>query len=442
MHTDEDPRPASAPADHAAHSPPPARAAARRRAAGLTLALCVAGVPPALHAAPYTPASDDEIVQVLPAGWDAASRRQRAELARDPTQLPLALAIARSAIERARRDGDPRALGEAQAALAPWWAQATPPPAVRLLRATVRQSEHAFDHALADLAALGADPSVPLDIQAQAGLTQVAVLQVAGRLDEAGAACDALRSPRFAGLGAALSVPARACAAELRSLRGQPAQAAAELADLAREAPGDSWLALLRAELAQRMGDVASAEARFREALASRADVYTLAARADGLLDQNRPREVLVLLDAWRAQGRTAQGSSSQSASRAAVVTDEADALLLRRAIALHRLNDAAAPAVAAALQARFDAAGQRGQRLHRREEARLALDVAGDAPRALAMALENWAAQKEPADALLLWRAAKAAGQPDAAAVLRRWAPDPAAVDVRLATRSAGVQP
>ncbi len=85
-------------------------------------------------------------------------------------------------------------------------------------------------------------------------------------------------------------------------------------------------------------------------------------------------------------------------------------------------------------LQARFDAARQRGENLHAREEARLALDVHGDAARALTLALAQWAGQKEPADAVLLWRAAQAAGRPAAAAALRGWLPDPAAADVRLA--------
>ena len=34
----------------------------------------------------------------------------------------------------------------------------------------------------------------------------------------------------------------------------------------------------------------------------------------------------------------------------------------------------------------------------------------------------------------MLLWRAARAAGRPDAAAALHGWLPDPARADVRLA--------
>ena len=373
-------------------------------------------------AAPFTPASDSEVVQPLPIRWSAAAREQRARLARNPQQLPLALATAQAAILRGRSSGDPRELGLAQAALAPWWTQPAPPPPVRLLRATVLQSQHHFAPALADLRALAEDPATPLAVRAQAGLTQVAVLQATGRLAQAQQVCTGLAGRQFAALGAAVSVPAQACAAELRSLLGQPRQAAADLAALAREAPGDRWLTLLRAELAQRLGDAAAAQALFTALDDPEADVYTRAARADWLLEQGRPRDVLRVV--------TPAGP------------EDADALLLRRAIALQALGDPQAIVAARTLQARLDAARQRGENRHAREEARLALDVLGQPARALELALNNWQQQQEPADAVLLWRAAQASGRPEAAAPVRRWASDPARVDVRLAGLAAGAAP
>lgn len=378
----------------------------------LAVALVLTGWTVLPLAAPFTPVRDDEVVQRLPTRLDAAARQQRARLARDPQQLPLALSTARAAIERARRFGDPRELGQAQAALAPWWGQASPPPAVRLLRATVRQSQHAFDAALTDLEALAADDAVPLAVQAQAGLTRAAVLQVRGRWDEARRVCESLLAGRFAPMGEALSRPARACVAELRSLRGEPRQAAVDLAALAREAPGDRWLSLLRAELAQRLGDDVAAGAHFRVAAGEGADAYALAARVDWLLDRGQNREALAQVDT----GDT-----------------EADALLLRRAIALHRLGDARAPAAVAAMRERLEAARLRGE-VHAREEARLALDALNEPARALSLAVENWAQQKEPADAVLLARAAVAAGRPDAADPVRVLVREAGWSDVRLA--------
>lgn len=383
------------------------------------LAVLLAGAVTALQAAPFAPAGDGDIVEHLPARPDAAARRQRAELARAPGQWPLAVTVARAAIDRARREGDPRELGAAQAALAPWWTQPDAPAPVRLLRATIRQAQHDFDGALVDLDALARDGNLPAAIQAQAGLTRAAVLQVTGRWSDARTACRTLQAPRFADLGPALSVPARACDAELRSLTGQPREAAADLAVLARSAPADRWLALVRAELAQRLGDDTAARALFRAATEGADDIYALAAHADWLLDRGLAQDALALL---------ARGPA------------DADALRLRRVIALRRVRDPQAALAATDLKARFAAARQRGESLHAREEGRFALEVLDDPAAALALARENWVRQKEPADAVLLWRAARAAGQPAVAATaLRGWAAEPARIDVRLAAGNTG---
>jgi len=227
------------------------------------------------------------------------------------------------------------------------------------------------------------------------------VLQVRGELDAARAACTRLAQPRLLAAGPAVRPLAAACQAELDSLQGRPAEAARQLAAL-QGAPGvdGPWLALLRAELAERAGQP-GADALFRQATAGQPGVYALAARADWLLSQRREREVLHLL-----AGR-----------------EEADALLLRLAIARHRLHDPGAAGDIAQLQARFDAALARGDRSHAREQSRFALELQGDSATALRLAQANWAAQKEPADALTLLRAADAAGQPAAATPALAWA-------------------
>ncbi|MEX8517453.1 MAG: hypothetical protein AB3X44_02900 [Leptothrix sp. (in: b-proteobacteria)] len=357
-------------------------------------------------AAPRVPASDDEIVATLPGRIGPAARQERqwrAQLQQQPGDLGLALQLARRAIERARRDGDPRELGVAQAALTPWWPQTDAPAPVRLLRATIRQSQHAFEPALAELDALLAAPEmrVPLGVRAQAELTRASVLQVLGRLAQASSGCERLAEPRYAALGAGVRWSAQVCLAELASLQGHAAEAVAALAELAdapeaRQSDGAAgWLALVRAELAERQGD-AHAEQYFQQALRLQPDTYSRAAYADWLLDHDRAGEVLTLI---------AERDPTQLA----------DALLLRRAIALQRQRDPAAAATIATLQARFDAAHARGDNSHRREEARFLL-LRGDTAGALTLARANWAQQREPADARLLHDAALAAGQPDAA--------------------------
>ena len=119
------------------------------------------------------------------------------------------------------------------------------------------------------------------------------------------------------------------------------------------------------------------------------------AAYADLLLGQGRPADVLVLL---RGQ-------------------DSFEPLLLRIAIAQRQLHDPGLAQSSARLRAAFDAELQRGESVHRREQARFLLEVEGRPAQSLAAALQNWAVQREPDDVLVLLHAASAAGVPAAAA-------------------------
>lgn len=348
------------------------------------LALLVMAAPLVAPAEPFTPKSDAEAVQRLPYRMDAAERARRAALARDPAQLPLAVATARTALDRARALGDPRELGVAQAALAPWWPRTDAPAEVVLLRARVLQARHDFAAAQAELQQLLARADLAPELRAQALLDAAAIHQLRAELPQSRALCEQLKP--------LAPLPAAACLAELDSLTGN-APAAAQA--LARLSPGRTvlpWLALMRAELAERMGDPA-ALGLYRQALAGADEVYTRAALADWLLAQGRPAEALALT----------QGS-------------EADALLLRHVIALRQLGrDAAAPT--ARLRDALAAADRREPAKHAREQARFALDVSGQPREALRLAQANWAWQREPADAVLLLRAARAAGRDGEAA-------------------------
>jgi hypothetical protein len=97
--------------------------------------------------------------------------------------------------------------------------------------------------------------------------------------------------------------------------------------------------------------------------------------------------------------------------------------LLLRLAIAQRRLRHPQASDSLRRLDERFAAARLRGDSLHRREEALAALDLHDDPARALALAQAQWRQQKEPADARLLVRAARAAGRPEAAEAVWQFA-------------------
>ncbi len=376
----------------------------------VTAAVALACVPP-LQAAPYTPASGADVIEHLPRRADPAQRelaRMRAELAARPTDLALATRTAQSYIATARSETDPRYYGYAQAALKPWWAEPAPPPQVRLLRATLLQSTHRFPEALADLdGVLAADPG-----NAQAWLTRATVLTVRGDYDAASASC-----ARLSAMSSELATIA--CIANVTAMTGRAAQSEALLdLTLRRNPEADKemqvWVLTLLAEMATRRGETQVAEQRYRRALAiSPRDSYLIGAYADFLLDQRRPQEVEALV---RDQTRI-------------------DALLLRHALALQQIpgQGAALNQAVADLDARFNAAMQRGDTVHQREQARYVLQLRGDSHAALALAQKNWAVQKEAADMRILLESALAAGERSAAAPVLAWIKKNAVEDVGL---------
>ncbi len=274
------------------------------------------------------------------------------------------------------------------------------PPAVRLLKATVLQARHDFNGALSELDRVLTSPHLPTPMTAQAILTRAALLQMMGRWEEARRGCERLAAPPLS------SIHGQACLAELDSLQGRGNDSLRQMEALDRR-PGapHAWLALLRAECAEREGR-SEAGTLFASALALDDGVYVRAAYADWLLDRGRPAEAASV-----ALGRRDAGAWSPDRA------DELpDALLLRLAIAWQRSGAPQAARAAEQLQARFDAAALRADSTHARERARFALDVRHDAAMALQQALINWTQQREPADAVLLVRAARAAGRPEAA--------------------------
>jgi tetratricopeptide (TPR) repeat protein len=364
-------------------------------AAIIVLTACAAST----AAAPYVPTDDAIVLERLPERGDPGLRelkRMRAMLATTPGNLDVAASVARRAIAASRATGDPRFLGQAQAALSPWWTLPEAPPVVVLLRATIRQSQHDFDGALADLdRLLIANPRA-----AQARLTRATVLTVVGRFAEAQSDCRQLAS-------VAPPLVVAGCVAPPTSLSGGAERAYAGLLQ-SLESPGTDpgtieWALTLAAEIAQRRGDAVAAERHFAAALAlDPSDAYLKGAYADFLLDSNRPRDVLPL-----------------------VASDiKNDALLLRLLLAEQQLPDQrdAFAAHRAEMAARFDAARRRGDSLHRREEARFRLAVEGDSRGALTLARDNWSVQREPADLRILIDAARAANDAQTLRLATDW--------------------
>ncbi len=359
----------------------------------------LASLPLLAAAEPHVPASDAQVLATVPArALDPRAREMvtlRDAWRREPQDVQAAVRLARRYFDEVAAEGDPRWVGYAQAALLPWWDRPDPPVAVRVLRAQLLQFNHSFGPALADLdAAIAAEPG-----NGQAWAWRTAILMVQADYDGARRGCEHM---------AALATPliAVACKAQVDAVTGRAAQAAADLrqALLAQPEAGAEerlWALTRLAETEERRGQFAAAEAAFREALALRLpDVYLLAAYADFLLDRGRHTDVLKLLEN----------------------SERADVLLLRLAEAAQAAGDPRAARLRQELAARFDAARRRGDSTHRKEESRFVRGLQGDAPRALALAQENFAVQREPADARILLEAALAAKQAAAAQPVLDW--------------------
>lgn len=367
------------------------------RALRLSVLLALSCSGPA-GAAPYIPADGSKVVEHLPSRADPVQRelrRLRSALNAEPANLNLASELARRYIERARIEGDPRYLGYAEAALAPWWKQPAPPEPVLILRATLRQSTHQFPAALADL-----DQAVKRDSDnAQAWLTRATVQTVTGDFSAARASCVRLYSR-------APALVVQTCLSNVGSVSGQAAISYRQLLDTQARHPLEDpairiWVATLLAEMADRAGADVQAEAHFRDAMAlGDPDGYLLGAYADFLLDHGRAPEVVRMLkDKTRV-----------------------DPLLLRYALALQATGSPEARTQIDVLRDRFEAAMLRGDSVHQREQARFELALRKDPKAAVTLAKANWMVQKEPADLRILAESAAASGDPDAARIVRDW--------------------
>jgi len=364
-------------------------------AAALTAAAFVSPNHAAAAAPTYVPTDPLQVVATVPPR-DAAEVAARQALAAAPDRVELAVQLARGDIQRYRALSDPRYLGHAQATLGRWWRLAEPPPDVLLLRATIEQSIHQFPQARADLDQL--IRRRPDDAQAQ--LTRAVVATITADYPAARASCRAI-----ARLTSPLVVAT--CEAPLDALAGHGDEAYGRLAGLVGSARGGDasvrgWALTTLAELANLRGDSDAAIAHAGAAIA---------------LDPEDAYARDLLADLMMATGHGAE------ASQLLAGREQVDSHLVRRAIAEHELHGRDADRLVAAMRDRIAAAAERGDRIHLREEARFTLAVELDAPRAAALARDNWRVQKELADARLLAETALAARDRASAAPVIAWA-------------------
>jgi hypothetical protein len=347
-------------------------------------------------AAPHVPKDDAAVLERLPL-------RRGDPVAAELRKLRGA-ALARRYFELAMAQGDPRYVGYAEAALRD--AHDDPPAEVLFVRGLLKQYRHDFTGALLDLqAALKHDPELIGARSWRAAIFMVGADYAAAREE-----CRAIEP-------LASELVATGCRAAVDGATGKARSAYEGLKaalDGRKDAAPESrlWVLTRLAELAERLERPAAAERHFRDALALGVrDDFLLAAYADFLLQQGRPKEIDALVRKW----------------------GHSDNLDLRLALAAQALGLPEAQKHARALGERFAAAALRGERLHLGEEARFLLELKGDARGALAAAAENWKSQREPRDAAVLLEAALAAGDRKAAAPVLRWMEQSGLEDARL---------
>jgi tetratricopeptide (TPR) repeat protein len=186
----------------------------------------------------------------------------RAELQQNPRSVDVAVRLARRYYNLVAEEGDPRYLGYAQAALAPWWDMSVPPIEVQVLRAGLGQFRHDFAGALDDLSKV-----IERDTGHAGARSLCATIHIVqARYPQARTDCRALR-------GATSDLIAIGCEAMVDGLTGNAAGAYPVLNEALKShpeaAPGEKlWVLIRLAEIAKRQGRSDIAESHFRQALA------------------------------------------------------------------------------------------------------------------------------------------------------------------------------
>lgn len=362
-------------------------------------------------AAPYTPGSDNAVLERLPSRpGDPVQRELRllreAHLAA-PGDAGKALQLARRYFDLAGAEGDPRYVGYAEAALRPWAGAPGEPAEMLVVRAQLAQYRHEFSQALQFLdRALQMEPDDPEALAWRAAVRMVRAEYPLARRD-----CDRLAA-------VASELLATGCTAFVDATTGRARPAYERLGAMLQRHPAARptlrlWVHTLLADMAHRLGEPQQAESHYRAALGlGLTDQYLLGAYAEFLLDTGRPREAAELLRPW----------------------ERSDMLRLILARAERSQSPAAAERHARRLESGYADAARRGERLHIQDEAWFRLEFRGDARGALALATENWSAQKEPRDARLLLESALAARSPEAARPALDWLAASGFEDPRLA--------
>ena len=335
----------------------------------------------------WRPRDGSDLILVLPVAPGPAD----AGAAADPLRVA---AQADAFIALARRSRDARWFGRAEALVEPWVARPDAPARLLVAAADVAQQRHDFTAARGYLdRALAADPG-----NAGARLQRANVAQLLGDFIAARSDCRAVlvSGNAFAGT---------TCLAATATGPGSVARGRKLLTALDRQgevpAAVARWQLLTAADLASRDGD-ADAE------LAFLARAHAL----DPAHEETRARLAALLVD---------RGDAKAALTLAAGENVSA-ALLVARLRAATGIDAGIALAARQELDALLEVGRLRGTRTHLREAGELALRADRDPRRALALARENFAIQKDTPDLRLFVDAAVAAQDHGTIRYLQDW--------------------
>ena len=333
----------------------------------------------AVFAANYQPKSDDEVLFVIPKGLTPSSAPVTADIGQsDPEGTEIVVA---ELLAQARKSGDPRLYGQAQAKLTPWWKDKELSGRLLLHRANIKQFNHQFQPALVDLRKfLQKDP---LDLKGQ--LMLMSVHLVLGQFEDAARACQAI--------GQINVMIQKICTAGVLSQSGKSDEALTILQPL--EGLIEIRFRAVLPYFVWTMADAYARQGRLDDAVKyygiglelSPNERFALAALADLWFDKNESQKTLIALKEQTQH----------------------DGLLVRLAIAQRRGGDPGLASSVAELKARFEREGLRGASRHDREGALFQLHVLGNGKEALQLAKANWEVQRETTDVRIYLDAAVA---------------------------------
>lgn len=325
------------------------------------------------YATPYRPNNDAEVIDTLPTGSPTFQTRQRLN---NSVKQPFSVVEPQisALLTRAYNQGDPRAIGQAEALLEPYSRDQSPN--VMMLRANIFQANHRFDDARSDLQAIL--KKIPNQPDSVLMLSSIDLVQ--GRFTEARKGCNGIRDM-------SLMILRFACIAQVDNMTGKLVSSRDTLTQLSQANNGltaeqQRWLNLIRADIALRLNDPVLAKSVFEQI-----DIDTapsLTARADWLL-------------AHRAWAQTRQLLLNHK---------DNDALLLRLVMSELQLKHPDAQADFKLLSERINVWQERGETAHQREQAMYALMLNPPA-KALDLARSNWQKQRETADVIVYTNAA-----------------------------------